>query len=59
MAETYIEPTPESGRDFFTRKISGNIVMLNLLRFREYADYSASPELAPKNPITGEAAYQL
>ena len=33
--------------------------MLNLLRFREMADYSATPELAPPSPISGEAAYQL
>lgn len=32
--------------------------MLNLLRFREIADYSASPELAPDEPISGQAAYQ-
>lgn len=33
--------------------------MLNLLRFRATADYSATPELAPRSPITGEAAYRL
>jgi len=33
--------------------------MLNLLRFRSVADYSAAPELAPKASITGEAAYRL
>jgi uncharacterized protein (DUF1330 family) len=32
--------------------------MLNLLRFRATADYSASPQLAPATPITGEAAYR-
>ena len=32
--------------------------MLNLLRFRETADYSASPELAPAEPITGADAYE-
>lgn len=31
--------------------------MLNLLRFREEADYSAHPELAPAVPISGRAAY--
>jgi len=31
--------------------------MLNLLRFRSIADYSASPELAPSSPITGAAAF--
>lgn len=33
--------------------------MLNLLRFRPVADYSATPEIAPTSPITGEAAYRL
>ena len=32
--------------------------MLNLLRFRVAADYSATPELAPETPISGEAAYR-
>lgn len=31
--------------------------MLDLLRFREVADYSATPELAPAEPITGAEAY--
>lgn len=57
--QTYLEPTQESGRAFFTRGISGPVVMLNLLRFRSFADYSATPEIAPASPITGEAAYRL
>jgi hypothetical protein len=55
----YLEPTQESGRAFFTRGLSGSVVMLNLLRFREVADYSESPELAPTNPVSGEQAYRL
>jgi hypothetical protein len=54
----YLEPTQESGRALMMRRISGEIVMLNLLRFREVADYSTSPELAPSNTISGAAAYQ-
>lgn len=57
--QTYLEPTQESGRAFFGRGISGSVVMLNLLRFRPIADYSATPELAPASSITGEAAYGL
>jgi uncharacterized protein (DUF1330 family) len=53
----YLEPTQESGRAFVLRGITGEIVMLNLLRFREVADYSASPELAPEAPISGAEAY--
>jgi hypothetical protein len=55
----YFEPTQESGRALFARGIEGPVVMLNLLRFRALADYSATPELAPASPITGEAAYRL
>jgi len=57
MSKTYLDPTQESGRDFYLNEMSGNIVMLNLLRFREVADYSASPELAPDEPISGSKAY--
>ncbi len=32
--------------------------MLNLLRFRATADYSAAPDLAPAEPISGAEAYQ-
>jgi hypothetical protein len=55
----HLEPTQEAGRAFFMRGISGSVVMLNLLRFRATADYSANPALAPALPISGEAAYRL
>jgi len=58
MNTRYIEPTQESGRAFVTRHMRGSIVMLNLLRFRQTADYSASPELAPSTAISGAAAFQ-
>jgi len=32
--------------------------MLNLLRLRDVADYSANPELAPSRSISGREAYQ-
>jgi hypothetical protein len=59
MPDVYLEPSQESGRAFVTRDISGSVVMLNLLRFRAVADYSAAPKLAPASPISGEAAYRL
>jgi hypothetical protein len=55
---TYLHPTEESGRAFVLRRISGEVIMLNLLRFRDVADYSAHPELAPTEPISGAEAYQ-
>jgi uncharacterized protein (DUF1330 family) len=54
---SYLEPTHEAGRALMMRAIKGEVVMLNLLRFRVIADYSASPELDPGEPISGEAAY--
>jgi len=57
--QAYLEPTQESGRAFFMRGMTGPVVMLNLLRYRALADYSAAPQLAPATPVTGEAAYRL
>ncbi|MGC4004983.1 MAG: hypothetical protein QM811_18470 [Pirellulales bacterium] len=57
--QTYLEPTDVAGRALFARSSSGPVVMLNLLRFRDVADYSVAPELAPPDPISGEAAYRL
>lgn len=55
----YLEPTQEAGRALVMRQLQGTIVMLNLLRFRQTADYSATPELAPATPISGADAFQL
>lgn len=54
----YLEPTQDSGRAFFMRSIVGDVVMLNLLRLRDIADYSAYPHLAPPEPISGSQAYE-
>jgi len=56
--QQYLDVTQEAGAAFFSRNIKGPVTMLNLLRFRDVADYSASPELAPKKPISGAEAYQ-
>lgn len=56
---TYLEVTQEAGSALVRRGISGPVVMLNLLRFRAVADYSATPSLAPPHPISGADAYQL
>lgn len=58
-AALYLSVTDEAGRAFFMRNVQGPVTMLNLLRFRKHADYSASPELAPEAPISGEQAFQL
>jgi hypothetical protein len=54
----FLEPTQESGAALFRRNISGEVVMLNMLRLRETADYSGSPELAPESRISGREAFQ-
>lgn len=59
FGDPYLEPTQESGRDFLMRGIEGEVVMLNLLRFRDVADYSATPDLEPDTPISGAEAYRL
>lgn len=38
--------------------MQGGVGTLNLLRFRETADYSVTPELAPETAISGAAAFQ-
>jgi hypothetical protein len=53
----YLDPTDENARRLFQRGIEGPLLMLNLLRFREIADYSGFPDLAPPEPISGSAAY--
>jgi len=58
MTERFLEVTREAGVALFARNISGEVVMLNLLRFRGVADYSANPELMPSTPISGSEAYQ-
>lgn len=54
----HLEPTREAGRALFTRVISGSVAMLNQVRFRAVADYSATPELARASPISGLAALE-
>jgi uncharacterized protein (DUF1330 family) len=58
MTEHFLEVTQEAGAALFARNITGEVVMLNLLRFRDVADYSGSPELMPGQPISGAEAYQ-
>ncbi len=56
-SSNYLDPTQDQGRAFFMRGIKGEVIMLNLLRFREIADYSAHPQLAPATPISGRQAF--
>jgi len=58
MTKHYLDVTQEAGAELFSRNISGEVLMLNLLRFRDVADYSEFPELAPNEPISGREAYR-
>jgi len=58
MKEQYLNVTQEAGRNFVMQKIDGEVVMLNLLRFKKIADYSDFPNLKTENSISGKAAYQ-
>ena len=55
--DRHLDASPEAGRAFVRRDLRGPLVMLNLLRFRALADYSAAPHLQPETPISGEEAY--
>jgi len=55
----YISPTQDAIAAFIARDITGPVRMLNLLRFRDTADYSEHPDLAPEGSLTGEEAYDL
>lgn len=59
MTKFFINPTEEAGRKLFSNKISSPVVMLNLLRFRQFADYSSHPKIAPKDKISGRSAFDL
>jgi hypothetical protein len=53
----HLKPSESAGRLFVQRGIEGCVIMLNLLRFRSFADYSANPELAPAAPVSGAEAF--
>lgn len=54
----YLDATETSAMELFSRNIAGEVLMLNLLRFREVADYTDFPELAPARPMSGRDAFQ-
>lgn len=57
--KSYLEPTEQAGRTFFSCPDNGPILMLNLMLFRDVADYVNRPDLAPDMPIKGSTAFQL
>ncbi|MEO1451315.1 MAG: DUF1330 domain-containing protein [Bacteroidota bacterium] len=56
----FIHTTKEQGQQFYLDyHQKGKVVMLNLLRFKDNADYTDFPDLDPGEEITGKAAYNL
>ena len=53
----FFEVSPQQGAAFFGSPETGPVVMLNLLRFRERADYSHAPGLEPVGGCSGREAY--
>lgn len=53
----YIAATNATAGPLIARGMNAEVVMLNLLNFREIADYSAAPGLAPPAPVSGAEAY--
>ena len=59
MNEFYLSASPEAGKAFYQAfSGKGPIVMLNLMRFREVANYQGVEHLQPENPISGQEAYE-
>ena len=55
--KTYLDVRPDAVRELFARVPRGPVVMLNLIRLREVADYAATPDLAPTELVSGAAAF--
>lgn len=55
----YLSVSQENGLNLMRRNLKESFVMLNLLNFREKADYSGFPDLDPGRPISGHEAYLL
>ena len=57
--QKYIEASQGAGRKFVMRQISGPVIMLNLLKFKEKADYTDLEDIAPDREISGKEAYKI
>jgi len=58
--KTHLEATQEQGRDFYQMfHDKGKIVMLNMLKFRQDADYEGLESIRPIENISGRQAYEL
>lgn len=56
----HINASLESGKKFYKDfHDKGKVVMLNLLKFKQKADYTNLEQIKPKLDISGEKAYEL
>ncbi|NIF07139.1 DUF1330 domain-containing protein [Chryseobacterium sp. Tr-659] len=55
--KSYLSPDFEAGKHLFMKNIQGSIINMNLIRFRQEADYSEHPDLEPSEKISGRDAY--
>ncbi len=53
----YLDATEAQGRALWMRGLQGPVTMLNLIRLREVADYSAFPDLGADPPVSGAVAF--
>lgn len=53
----YINASPEAGKAFYLKHPHGSVTMLNLLKFKEKADYSGLENIKPEKEISGREAY--
>ncbi len=56
---TYHDVSPQQGARYFGTPDTGMVVMLNLLKFRERADYAQAPQLEPAGGASGREAYAI
>lgn len=57
--KSYLEASHNQIKQFQSKNLKGTVVMLNMLKFREIADYSKTPNLSPEKSISGREAYKL
>jgi len=58
MNRIYKKHTPASGAALCSLQISGEVIMLILLRFKDIADFSDYPKLKPPQEVSDRAAFQ-
>ena len=58
MKTVYLQPEDHGVIAMLKRAMTGPVLMLNLIKLKDEADYSTNPELAPEIPVSGREALQ-